>query len=94
MAIVAAHSSRNSSVLDRVNRLASSPGWAGQGCLMTKIVGQGMNYHNKGRFNCKKEIIPGVTDFYIEIGDSLLMSFSRVGVTNTIPPSCDPGSHV
>lgn len=39
-------------------------------------------------------MIPGVIDFYIVTEDSLLMSFSRVGVTNTIPPSHDPGSHV
>lgn len=55
MAVVAAHSSWNSPVLDRVNKSASSPGWAGQGCLMKRIAGQGMNYHNKVDLTVKRE---------------------------------------
>ena len=51
-----------------------------------------MDCHNAGRTECKQGIIPRVTHFYIVNEDSLPVSFSRVGITNTIPPFSDPGS--
>lgn len=83
--VEAVYNSWNNTVLKSADQLL---GWLG--CLLM-WTGQGTKCDDVVRINYKEKIIPGVTYFNILIEDSLLMSFSRMRVTNTILSSSDRG---